>query len=202
VSEGVKRNAEFQDLYIKMYLTGGVSPDAMSLADPKLLCLFLPAGGYPPENFVKGVSLVTFKYQRFMPEAKSTNYMAAVVAVKKAREEGATDALFLWDRDYIVEGTTFNFFGIKKGVVCTPDKNLLYGVTRKFVIQLAEKSGIPVRLQDMHVSELSALDEAFLTSTTREITPVVKVDSRPIGNGAVGPTTQKLMNLFKQATTA
>jgi len=198
VHEGIKRNPAYSDLYIKLYFTGGEAADAITIGTPSFMCMFLPAGSYPPEDYTKGIKLITMRYERYMPKAKSLNYMAAVVGVNKARKVGAHDALYLTtDGKYILEGTTQNFFAVRKGKVFTAEEGVLDGITRKHVLWLAGREGIEVDVDDLPTADIPRFDEAFITSTTREITPVIRIDQQTIGNGTVGPVTQRLMQAFK-----
>eukprot|EP00005_Dracoamoeba_jomungandri_P005888 CAMPEP_0174260530 /NCGR_PEP_ID=MMETSP0439-20130205/9860_1 /TAXON_ID=0 /ORGANISM="Stereomyxa ramosa, Strain Chinc5" /LENGTH=153 /DNA_ID=CAMNT_0015344787 /DNA_START=527 /DNA_END=988 /DNA_ORIENTATION=+ len=146
--------------------------------------------------------MITYRHERFLPAAKSTNYMAGVLAVKEAKANDAVDALFVTnDGKFVLEGTTMNFFGIKDNKLWTPPLGkILKGITRQHTLQIAKRVGMEIVEEDFPMSALSSIDEAFVTSTTREITPLVRIDSQTVGNGKVGDKTKKLMEAFKEST--
>jgi len=203
VHEGIRKNPHLPELYIKLYFTGGASLDGYNItAPPTFAALFLPAGTYPAENYTQGLKITTMKYERFLPRIKSTSYMAAIVGSRDAKAKGAHDALFITtDGKHILEGTTQNFFGVMDNKLYTAKDGMLEGITRKVVLQLAEAEGIPAVVDVLPTEMIPRFQEAFITSTTREITPIVKVDDLVIGDGSPGPITKRLMAAFKKATT-
>ncbi len=107
-------------------------------------------------------------------------------------------------RGELAECTTSNIFIVKDGAALTPplDAGLLAGLTREFVFEVGQQCGVPVREQVLHDADLFGADEAFLTSTTRELVPIVRVDDRTIGSGRPGPVTAKLLQGFREHATA
>jgi branched-chain amino acid aminotransferase len=103
-------------------------------------------------------------------------------------------------RGELAELTTSNLFVVKQGVALTPplDAGLLPGITREFLFDIGSERGIAVREAVLRDEDLFGADEAFLTSTTREVVPIVQVDDRPIGNGAPGPLTASLLRAFRE----
>jgi len=186
VQEGINRN-HFEEVYIKIYLTGGITEDAMTPGTPSFILLFLPAKSYPESLYSGGMKLISTEYERYIPNVKSLNYMAAVVYHKKAKKENAQEVLYLDRNGIILEGSTINFFTIKNGKVYSPSDDILYGITRKFLLQVCQENGIEVVLGPIYKKDLSFVDEAFITSTTREVCPVVTIDDLQIGSGKVGP---------------
>jgi branched-chain amino acid aminotransferase len=133
------------------------------------------------------------------PAAKTGNYLNSVMALAEARKKGAYEAIMLDHRDMITEGASSNIFVVVGGVLLTPapDVGILKGVTRGVVLSLAGEAKIRVLEVPLTPSVLTeSADEAFLTSSIREIVPVTKVDGRPVGSGRVGPVTQRLRGLF------
>jgi branched-chain amino acid aminotransferase len=119
--------------------------------------------------------------------------------MQAARRKGATEALMLNQAGQLCECSQTNFFLVLDGDLVTPplDAGLLPGITRAFVLSLAADVGVPARETACTVADLARASEAFLTGTTREITPVVTVDGRPIGTGRPGPITLKLLEAFR-----
>jgi branched-chain amino acid aminotransferase len=103
-------------------------------------------------------------------------------------------------RGELAECTTANLFVVKGGAALTPptDAGLLAGITREFLFEIAAEAGIPMREQVLNDADLFGADEAFFTSTTREIVPIVKVDDRTIGSGRPGDMTKKLLAEFRR----
>jgi len=198
VHEGIKRSP-FSELYIKILLTGGISSDAITPGKPSLIGLFLKAGSYPPEYVTKGIRLTTEQFERYIPIAKSLNYMSAVVALQKAKQSGAQEVLYISYDDKILEGTTVNFFAIMKGKLYTTEYGILYGCTRKFVLDLAKQLGVEVVTGELLKSQIKDFEEAWITSTTRNIQPVVQIDDQVIGNGVPGEITKKFIDAFQGA---
>jgi len=199
VYEGIEKNPTFDEVYVKFYLTGGITDDAMTPGEPSFIMLFLHGKDYPKEFYTEGIKLIEVEYERFLPEFKSLNYMAAVFYHKKAKEQGAQEVLFCGRDGNILEGSTINFFAIKNGKVYTASDDVLYGITRKFVLQVAKDNNIEVVLGDINKKDIGSFDEAFITSTTREVCPVVQIGDQKVGNGTVGPVTKRLIQLFTEA---
>lgn len=197
IHEGIRRN-DYEDLYIKLYLTGGISEDAMTPGISSFILLFLPSKTYPEEFYSDGIKLISVEYERYIPEVKSLNYMAAVVYHRKAKKVGAQEVIYFGRDGNLLEGSTVNFFAVKDGKLYTPSDKILYGITRKFILGLCKDHHVEVVLADINKKDLGHFDEAFIASTTREICPVVRVDDQQISNGKVGPLTVKLMALFKE----
>jgi branched-chain amino acid aminotransferase len=117
-------------------------------------------------------------------------------------KRGGFEAVMRNYRGELTEGTQSNLFIVKNGAALTPplESGLLLGITREFVLELGESAGIEVREQVLRDNDLFAADEAFLTSTTREILPVVTVDERTLGEGKPGPVTLQLLKAFRART--
>jgi branched-chain amino acid aminotransferase len=134
------------------------------------------------------------------PLIKSNNLMNNALAMQAAYRAGAEEALMCNYRGELTECSQSNFFLVRGGAVLTPpsEAGLLEGVTRAFIFELGRELGIDVREDTLHPKDLDTADEMFITSTTRELSPVVNVDGRPVGNGTVGPITKKLTSLYQQ----
>ncbi len=135
-------------------------------------------------------------------DLKTTNLLPNVLALADAHEQGADDAILV--RDGIArEGTSSNLIAILDGILTTsPDSpELLPGVTRNLILRLAAKAGIPCARRDVHVDELPLADEIWLSSSTREIAPVTRLNQRPVGNGTPGPVWQQVHALYQAEKT-
>jgi len=181
-------------------VTGGVSPTEASIdpGEPSICVMILPATETPKKYYTEGINIVTVPYERYLPRAKSLNYMAAVVTVQNAKEKDAQDVLYITKEGNILEGTTWNFFAVINGEVYTPEEDILFGITRSHLLSICEKSQIKVHRGELHMSQIKNFQEAFATSTTKEVMPVVKIDEQVISK-TPGPVTIKLMQLFKDS---
>ena len=183
------------DAGVQLLLTGGYTPDGFTPTEPNLLVLERPLNPLEPALYERGAKLITHEYRRDIPEAKTTNYAVAIQLLPRQRAAGAVDVLY--HRDGVVTETArSNVFVVRDGVVMTPRENILPGVTRKQVLELArrhyETLETKVGLQDV----LSA-QEVFITSTLKGVLPIVSVEGRPIGNGEPGVVARHLGKLFE-----
>ena len=193
VMETLHRNT-FKESNIRIVVTAGSSPDFLTpLGEPRLLVLVTRAPELPAGWYTDGVKIITFFSERNIPGAKSINYVPATIALKQARDKDAIEAVYVNRNGLVLEGTTSNLFALFSGTLVTPDRGILSGVTRKAVLDLAEKMG-PVDLRDLPLAELLTADEVFITGTNKSIVPVVQVDDTVIGDGQPGEYTQNLMN--------
>jgi branched-chain amino acid aminotransferase len=195
IHESIERNT-YQHASIRILVTGGESEDGVMPGDqPGLALLVTPLGERDMERFAQGIKLITTSLQRTTPEAKTSNYEAAIRALKEAKKHDASDALFVNEQRHVLEGTRSNFFVFRGDTLITPGKGVLMGVTRRTVLDLA-KGRFPVEERPILLSELSQVDEAFITSSSKEITPVVRIDDVTIGTGKPGARTYELEQRF------
>lgn len=129
----------------------------------------------------------------------SLNYISAIGALQQAKLTNAVEALYMNQQGHVLEGTTTNFYIFRGSQLITPKEGILNGITRDVVLELA-KSQFEIVEQPIYYSELSSCDEAFITSSTKEIMPVVKIDELDISKGKPGENTQLLMHLFQNYT--
>lgn len=195
VQEVIKRNS-YKHATIRILVTGGESEDGiLPTGKPVLAVLITPLGERDIERFARGYKVITTHLQRTSPEAKTTSYVAAVRALKEAERRNAADALFVNEQGHVLEGTRSNFFVFRGNTLVTPRSGVLMGVTRNVVLELA-RSRFPVEERPILLDELPLVDEAFITSSSREITPVVQIDDLVIGSGKPGPRTYELEQRF------
>jgi len=115
--------------------------------------------------------------------------------MQEALKQNSYEALMRNYKGNLVECSQSNFFLVQNAVAVTPavSDGLLEGITRNFIFEVGEELGIPVREAVLRDADLATADEAFLTSTTREIIPIVRIGSTTIGNGSPGPITKSLL---------
>jgi len=195
VYEVIERNS-YRHATIRILVTGGESEDGvLPTGNPLLLVLITPLGERDMQRFATGLKLITTHLQRIMPEAKTTNYIAAVRALKEAARHNANDALFVNEHGHVLEATRSNFFIFRADTLITPRQGILIGVTRNVVLDLA-RDRFPIEERPIVLEELPRADEAFITSSSKEILPVVQIDDLVIGNGKPGPRTYELEQRF------
>ena len=147
----------------------------------------------------KGIEAITVDDFRWKAcDIKSVSLIANVMIRLSANEQNVVDAIMVRG-GLVTEGTASNIFVVHSGIISTPPKSdcLLPGITRDLVIELARANGLTVKERDIKQGELETADEIWLTSSTREIAPVVKLDNRVVGNGAAGDYWKKIIALYQ-----
>ena len=197
-----------EEAYIRVLLTRGVgeltyNPAACPAATTVIIVKPFPEP--PARTFEQGIKVSLVSVRRNHPQAlnpmiKSNNLLNNALAMQEALKTGADEALMCNQAGEIVECSQSNFFIVRNGQVLTPPLSggLLPGITRAFVLELAGELAIPAREVRLTPEDLTSADEAFITGTTREVTPVVHVDAAPIGAGKPGPISRRLLELFRR----
>ena len=199
VHDTLARNGHPNDVTVRLVATGGPSASFLMPEDkPTLLVMIAPINLPNPALYQTGASLISVQIERWMPTVKSLNYATAVVSLRKARKAGAVEALYRSHDDTLSECMTSNFFAFKDGRLITASEGVLEGVTRKVALEVAEDA-FEIEYRNLRYGELAQMDEAFITSTTKEVMPIVRVDDVQIGDGRVGLRTQRMIDLFKAA---
>lgn len=194
--------------YIRLLLTRGVgelSYDPKVCPTPTTIIIVKPNVDPAPALFEQGARVAMVTVMRNHPKTvnpmvKSNNLLNNALAMQEALRQGAFEAVMRNYRGEISECSQSNLFIVKNGEALTPplDAGLLPGITRGFVFEVGNDVGIPVFDRVLHENDLFEADEAFLTSTTKEIIPIVKVDDRAIGTGVPGPVTKRLLARFRE----
>ncbi len=200
VNETLQRN-HLPEANIRIVVTGGVAADGITpAATSTLIVIVTPPHAYPAAYYEQGVKVITVDIDRYLPQAKTINYIPAIIALKQARAAGAVEALYTNSAGHILEGTTTNFFLVQGRQLITPKADILSGVSREFVLGLA-RDYLDVVERAVTLDDLSQADEAFITASNKEIMPVHHVNEIAIGNGqAPGPQTRRLMAAFRRLT--
>ena len=195
------------EAYIRVLLTRGVgelSYNPAACPVPTTVIIVKPFPAPPERTFSEGIKVWLVTVRRNHPQAlnpmiKSNNLINNALAMQEALTHGADEALMRNQAGDIVECSQSNFFVVKDGRLVTPPlaAGLLPGITRAFVLELADEMGLPAREERVTPEDVSSADEAFITGTTREVTPVVRVDDHPIGTGKPGPIAQALLTRFR-----
>ena len=200
VLETLKRNRH-ADSNVRIVVTGGQTEDFITPSGkPRLLVMVTEVLLYPQKWYEEGVKIITFPLERQIPAAKSLNYLSAILALREAYQKKAVEAVYIDRQKNLREGTTSNFFIFVDGKMVTPGtEDILPGITRQVVLKLAENE-FDLQIRDIQLDELNRAQGAFLSSSNKQILPVVKVDNLIIGDGKPCDQTRLLMKRFSEYT--
>ncbi len=197
-----------QEAYIRILYTRGVGDltyDPAACPAPSVVIIVKPQIDPPREVFERGVKVALVDIIRNHPASvnpliKSNNLLNNALAMQEALRRGAYEAIMRNFRGELAECTQSNLFIVSRGEALTPplESGLLAGITREFVFEVGRDASVSVRAAVVRESDLFGADEAFLTSTTREIVPIVRVDEKLIGTGKPGPITGTLLEAFRR----
>lgn len=209
VNETLATNG-IRDGYIRLVVTrgaGALGLDPNKCSDPQIIVIADHIQLYPKEMYENGLEIITASTIRnhsaaLSPRIKSLNYLNNIMAKIEGLQAGCVEALMLNAKGEVAECTGDNIFIVRKGVLMTPpiDAGILEGITRDAVIELAQQMEIPVQQVPFVRHDVFIADECFLTGSAAEVIPVVKVDSRVIGDGKPGAITKKLIERFVRLT--
>jgi len=181
-------------------ITSGMDP-RLNQSGPTLIVL---AEYKPPVYDKSGLTLITSSIRRFPPDCLDpkihhANLIQSILAKIEANAAGADDALMLDVRGFVAETNATHVFVVRDEKVLTGDTRACpEGITRQTVVDLCSDHGISHEIRDLSTTDIYAADEMFCTGTMGELAAVTRVDGRTIGNGKVGPMTQRLSELFKK----
>jgi branched-chain amino acid aminotransferase len=146
-----------------------------------------------------GGAALTYQLERNNPKAKMTGQLGTAAKIRQQfADEPVNEIITMSSNGIVLEGLSSNFFAVKDDVIWTADEEVLSGTVRNVVLELANKADYKVMLKGLPISELPDIDEAFVTSTSRSILPIVKIDHHHIGSGKPGPITRQLMHDFDE----
>jgi branched-chain amino acid aminotransferase len=199
---------EMHEAYIRVLLTRGVgdlSYDLKATPRPSLVIIVKPFEEPPARVFDEGIRISLVSIMRNHPSSvnpiiKSNNLLNNALAMQEAQQRGADEALMCNYRGELSECSQSNFFLVRDGVALTPksEAGLLEGITRDFIFDVGDDVGVPVEKTTLFPADLASAQEAFITGSTRELSPVVRVDDTIIGNGRPGPITRRLLEGFRR----
>ena len=199
---------DLNEAYVRILLTRGVGDlnyDPKSTPKPTTVIIVKPFEAPAARVFDAGIRISLVEMLRNHPKSvnpliKSNNLLNNALAMQTAYRAGAEEALMCNYRGELTECSQANFFMVRGGAALTPksEAGLLEGVTRAFLFEIGREIGVEVREETLHPKDLETADEMFITSTTRELSPVVKVDDQVVGSGKPGPVTRKLLERYRQ----
>jgi branched-chain amino acid aminotransferase len=212
IDQTVAAAGDLHEAYIRVLVTRGVGDlnyDPQSTPKPTTVIIVKPLEVPAARLFDEGIRISLVDMLRNHPKSvnpviKSNNLLNNALAMQAAYRAGAEEALMCNYRGELTECSQANFFLVRGGAALTPASTagILEGVTRAFMFELGRELGIDVREEVLLPQDLDSADEMFLTSTTRELSPVVKVDDRVVGSGKPGPVTRKLLALYQRRAQA
>lgn len=201
---------EIRDGYVRLIVTRGagtLSLDPNKTSNPQVIIITDHITLYPDEYYKNGLEIITVSTIRNHPAAlnpriKSLNYLNNILAKMEGLQAGCVEALMLNHKGEVAECTGDNLFLVRNDQLYTPpiDAGILEGITRDAVMELARADGRHVQEIPLSRNDIFIADECFLTGSAAEVVPVVKVDSRKIGDGSPGQVTRELMKQFREMT--
>jgi len=193
---------------VRVLLTRGVGEltyDVKATPVPSLVIIAKPLDEPSARTFTDGIRVALVPILRNHPGSvnpiiKSNNLLNNALAMQEANRRGAEEGLMCNYRGELSECSQSNFFMIRDGVALTPKSQagLLEGITRSFLFDVGRDIGVEVRDETLFPKDLESADEAFITSTTRELSPVTRIDDRPVGSGKPGPLTMRLLEGYRK----
>lgn len=197
----ILRLAEVNDLTVsgmRFLLTGGSAADGYTISEPRLMVMHQPLAAPPIEWSGKGYVLCTHPFHRQMPDVKTIDYLMAIWLQPWLKSQGGDDILYHHD-GLVTECPRANFFIIRQDdTVVTPVRDMLHGVTRRQIINVARSICLKVEERDLSLAEVMMAKEAFISSSTKRIIPVARIDDHIFSSSY---TTQKLWEAVMQYET-
>jgi branched-chain amino acid aminotransferase len=187
------------DARLRITVTGGIAPPGSGRGDAPPSAFLI---AFPIEAAAPSVDVVIVPWTRnengALAGLKTISYASNVRALAYARAKGAGEAIFANTQGNLCEATGSNVFLVRSGTLITPPATagVLLGVTRALLLELARQSGIPTEERDVPIDALAQSDEAFLSSTTREVQPIAHVDGVPLPSVG-GPVSERLAHAFR-----
>jgi len=151
----------------------------------------------PAQAYRDGVAVLVRAMQRENPQAKNSAFITMSRELRQLKSEEINEVLMVGASGEVLEGLSSNFFAIRDGVLMTPDEGVFPGLTRSLILNEAQKAGIALRFEALPVRDLSSLDEAFISSTSRAVLPITTIEGQPVATGCPGPITQQLGALYR-----
>ena len=208
IDDTVAAAGELREAYVRVLLTRGVGElnyDPRSTPTPTTVIIVKPLEEPPGRVFERGINVCLVDILRNHPSSvnpliKANNLLNNALAMQEANRRGGEEGLMCNYRGELSECSQANFFMVRDGAVLTPPSaaGLLEGITRAFIFEIGAAAGLDVREEVLYPKDLEDADEAFITSTTRELSPVTSIDGRAVGTGTVGAITRRLLDAYRQ----
>ncbi len=180
----------------RFLLTGGFTADSISMQAPNMIILSEDLHKDVPGEHENGIAVMTYEFVRDLPMLKSTDYKHLLILRQDFPEKGVSDVLF-HKNGFISELSRSNVFIVKDNKLITPDKDILEGITRRTVLELA-RPDFDIEIRPVTLQETLEADEVFTTSTTKRVLPITRIDEHVVGNGKIGPKSQVLLDRINE----
>ena len=206
VSELVARHP-WDDQFVYLQVTRGVAKRDHAFPvgiTPTVFAMTSPLPALPAAQIEQGVSAVTLPDERWLHcDIKSISLLGNVLAKQAAVEAGAAEGVMFRD-DYLTEGSSANIWVVREGRVIAPPRNrlILEGIRYGLLEQLCEAEGVPFEVRPVPRAEVLSADELMLSSATKEVLAITRLDGQPVGQGVPGPVFRKLHAAYQRAKTA
>lgn len=178
----------------RFVMTGGYAPDSISISSPNLLILSEPIHPVPDWQYERGIRVMLDEYVREMADVKSTDYKRVMLLNGAIRAAGAQDVLYHKDGE-ISELSRSNIFLVVGNRLITPSRNILYGITRRTILDLAA-TDFQIEERPVLLSDLYEATEVFTTSSNKKVLPIIQIGDLQIADGQVGPVSKELLRRF------
>jgi branched-chain amino acid aminotransferase len=208
IDDTVAAAGEMREAYIRILFTRGVGElnyDPKATPKPTTVIIVKPLEEPPARVSNEGINICLVDILRNHPQSvspliKANNLLNNALAMQEAYRRGGEEGLMRNYRGELSECSQANFFMVRGGSVLTPrsEAGLLEGITRAFLFDVGRDVGIEVQESTLFPMDLETADEAFITSTTRELTPVTRIDGRPVGDGQAGAITTRMLAAYRQ----
>jgi branched-chain amino acid aminotransferase len=183
-----------EDMVMRIIISGGSSGTLTPAKIPTIVIIVEARMVCPPEDYTNGVRILLTEFDRYEPQAKTTNYVQAIRVMNAAPHD--VDEIIYISNDLVREGTRSNIFALINGILTTPETGILGGITRDVILNDLE---LPTQteVRDFTVQELFTATEVFITATGKEVMPVTRINDASVGDGTVGNVTKTVMTKFK-----
>lgn len=183
-----------EEMVLRIIISGGSSgtlalakvPTIVIIVDSRIPC--------PSEDYANGVRVLLSEFERYEPQAKTSNYVEAIRIFTSAPSD--VDEVIYFSENMIREGTRCNIFALINGTLTTPKTRVLEGITRGVILNELRLS-VPAEARDFTVQELMSASEVFITATGKEVMPVTIINDTPVEDGTVGDVTKEVMTKFR-----
>jgi len=183
-----------EDMVMRIIISGGSSATLAPAKMPTIVIIVEARMVCSPDDYARGVHISLTEFERYEPQAKTTNYVQAIRLMSGVPP--GVDEIIYTSKNMVREGTRCNIFALINGILTTPKSGILRGITRDIILNDLELS-IQVEERDFAVQDLLSATEVFITATGKEVMPVTRINDLSIGNCAVGDVTKEVMTKFK-----
>lgn len=183
-----------EDMVLRIIISGGSSGTLTPAKTPTIVIIVEARMVLPREDYANGVRILLTEFDRYEPQAKTTNYVQAIRVMNAAPHD--IDEIIYFSNDMVREGTRSNIFALINDILTTPKTGILGGVTRDVILNDLELT-VQTESRDFTIQDLLSATEVFITATGKEVMPVTKINDGPVGDGTVGDVTKEVMAKFK-----